>query len=133
VDERDAAFKRGGPGWLEIDHGWAGYHYLLPTRTDTRISYGAWRPELLVAGTYRILAYVPDDPGLSHAARYRVRTADGWVTRTRNQDKRRGGWVSLGVHVLTTTPSVRLADLTGEPASAKRHLAFDVIRFVPLR
>ncbi len=115
-----------------IDHGWAGHHYLLPTRADTRISYGAWRPELPVAGTYRIVAYVPDDPDLSHAARYRVRTADGWVTRTRNQDKRRGGWVGLGVHALTTTPSVRLGDLTGEPASAQRRLAFDVIRFVPL-
>lgn len=132
VDDRDPAFKRGGPGWLEIDHGWAGHHYLLPTRADTRISYGAWRPDLPVAGTYRIVAYVPDDPDLSHAARYRVRTADGWVTRTRNQDKRRGGWVGLGVHALTTTPSVRLGDLTGEPASAQRRLAFDVIRFVPL-
>lgn len=132
VDDRDPAFKRGGSGWVKVATGHAGTHYRLPAREDARLAYGAWRPRLPIAGRYRILAYVPEGDGLSHAATYRIRTADGWVTRVRNQDKRRGSWVGLGIHELSTSPSVRLADLTGEPAGWRRWLAYDVIRFVLL-
>lgn len=132
VDDGDGAFKRGGGGWVMVGTGHAGTHHRLPARDDARLAFGAWRPILPVAGRYRILAYIPDGSGLSRAATYKIRTADGWATRVRNQDKRRGTWVGLGIHELTTTPSVRLADLTGEPASWGRWLAYDAVRFVPL-
>jgi subtilisin family serine protease len=132
VDDQDSSFKRGGSGWVRVGTGHGGNHYRLPARDDVRLAFGAWRPTLPVAGRYRVVAYIPDGSGLSRAAAYKIRTADGWVTRVRNQDKRRGGWVGLGIHQLTTTPSVRLADLTGEPSSWGRWLAYDAIRFVPL-
>ena len=132
VDDGDPAFKRGGSGWIRVGTGHAGAHYRLPARDDARLAFGAWRPTLPAAGRYRIVAYIPEGSDLSRAATYRIRTADGWATRVRNQDKRRGSWVGLGIHELTTTPSVRLADLTGEPVSWGRWLAYDAIRFVPL-
>ena len=49
----------------------------------------------------------------------------------RSQYKRRGTWVSLGTHQLTTTPIVQLADKTGEGDGSGRSLAFDAVRFVP--
>ena len=57
---------------------------------------------------------------------------DERVTRVRNQNKRQGTWVSLGIHRLTTTPVVQLSDRTGERASLRRALGYDAIRFTPV-
>ena len=56
----------------------------------------------------------------------------GWVTRIRDQHKRRGTWVSLGIHHLAAAPIVQLADRTGESESLERRLAFDAARFIPV-
>ncbi len=131
VDDLDAIFRRFGTGWREGDSGYRDHHYWVPTRERTRSVYGSWRPLLAQAGWYDVRVYIPLRHATSHRASYRVRTSSGWVTRIRNQDKRRGTWVSLGIHHLTTTPIVQLADKTGEDDSLGRRLAFDAARFVP--
>jgi subtilisin family serine protease len=132
VDELDAAFRRFGPGWFEGDGGYAGHHYWAPTRADSRSLYGTWKPLLPQPGWYDILVHVPAGAhATSDRASYRIRTSTGWVTRIRSQRKRQGTWVSLGIHHLTRTPAVQLADRTDEAASLGRHVAFDAARFVP--
>ena len=132
VDDGDAAFRRYGAGWYEGSGGFAGHHFWASVRETTRTLYGAWRPVLATGGWYEVQVHIPVEHATSHSARYRVRTSTGWVTRVRNQEKRRGTWVSLGVHHLATTPIVQLSDRTGEIASLGRQLAFDAARFVPV-
>ena len=132
VDDLDPGFRRFGSGWRGAAVGYADHLYWVPTRKGSRSAYGSWKPSLPDAGSYSVMARIPVQYATSRKAAYKIRTADGWVTRVRNQYKRQGSWVSLGVHRLTRTPIVQLANLTGEPTSWGRHLAFDAIRFVPV-
>jgi hypothetical protein len=83
------------------------------------------------AGYYEVVVKIPSQHATSRKATYKIKTTDGWVSRVRSQKKRQGEWVSLGIHKLTTTPIVQLADKTGESGSLGRRLAFDAARFVP--
>jgi hypothetical protein len=78
------------------------------------------------------MAFIPRKHATSRKATYKIKTADGWITRTRSQYKRRGTWVSLGVLELTSTPVVQLSDKTTEPTVWGRRLAYDAVRFVPV-
>lgn len=131
VDDLDPAFRRAGQGWREGTSGHAGHHFWAPTRETVRTLYGAWRPLLPAEGWYDVLVHIPPTHATSRKASYRVKTSSGWVTRVRNQDKHAGTWVSLGLHHLTTTPILQLADRTGEDESLGRRLAFDGARFEP--
>ena len=128
----DPAFRRYGPSWTAAAIGYADHLWWAPTRKATRTRYAAWRPLLPQAGTYRVSAWIPESYATSRQANYRIKTAEGWVTRVRSQYKRRGSWVSLGELELTQTPIVQLADKTGEPGAWGRRLAFDAVRFVLL-
>ena len=131
VDDLDSGFKRFGPRWQRGPAGFASNHWYVPVRNNVRVHAATWRPALPVAGTYAVQVYIPGPHASSHRAVYRIRTADGWVTRVRDQAKRRGSWVTLGVHRLTRTPIVQLTDQTGEDPRSGRTLAFDAVRFVP--
>jgi hypothetical protein len=78
-----------------------------------------------------IFARIPAKSATSKSAKYRIKTADGWVTRKRNQRRHQGEWVRLGVFELTKQPVVKLSDKTGEKRSKGRRLAFDAVRFKP--
>jgi hypothetical protein len=132
VDDLDPEFRRSGTGWLEGTTGQGGHHYWAPTRRDSKKRYGAWRPLLEGPGYYDVLVFIPREHATTRKATYKVKTSDGWATRIRNQKKRQGSWVSLGIHRLTATPIVQLADRTGEAGSLGRRLAFDAARFVPV-
>jgi hypothetical protein len=131
VDDLDPAFTRAGNGWKGGPTGYDGHHFHIQVRRGARAAYGAWKPTLPAAGRFTVQAWIPGDHASSRKAAYKIRTDDGWVTRVRNQHKRRGSWVSLGVHELTRTPIVQLADVTGEPAGSGRRLALDAVRFIP--
>ena len=131
VDDLDTGFKRRGDRWQRGPAGFASNHWYVPVRNNVKTHAATWRPELPVAGTYAIQAYVPGPHATSERAVYRIKTADGWVTRVRDQAKRRGTWVTLGVHRLTHGPIVQLTDQTGEDPASGRTLAFDAVRFVP--
>lgn len=132
VDDLDPQFRRFGPGWSEADVGLGGHLYWLPAQEVERVAYGSWRPLLPAGGSYLVMARIPAAYATSSRAVYRIKTVDGWVTRVRSQEKRQGTWASLGVHELSTTPIVQLADLTGEPAGSGRTLAYDAVRFIPV-
>jgi hypothetical protein len=119
------------PGWRSGATGYDQHHFHVPVRRSTRVRYAAWKPLLPGPGRYRVEAWIPAEHASSRKAAYKVKTTDGWVTRVRNQSRRRGSWVSLGIHELGRRPIVQLADVTGEPVRFGRRLAFDAVRFVP--
>jgi hypothetical protein len=96
-----------------------------------RVRYASWKPVLPVAGTYVIQARVPQEHATTRKASYRIKTANGWVTRNRNQYYNRNKWMPLGTHSLTRAPIIQLADKTGEASGTGRKLAFDAIRLIP--
>jgi hypothetical protein len=130
VDDRDPAFRRMGSGWEEGAGGYAGSHARVLAQASTRVRYGAWRP-LLEAGDHEILVSIPPGDDWTRHATYRIRDASGWVSRVRSQAKWQGAWLSLGIHRLTESPIVQLADVTGESSGLGRQVAFDAVRFVP--
>ncbi len=131
VDDLDGGFKRFGTGWQRGPAGLASNHWYVPVRNNVEAHSATWRPQLPVAGAYAVQVYIPGPHATSQKAAYKIKTADGWVTRVRDQSKRRGGWVALGVHRLTRTPIVQLTDQTGEDPASGRTIAFDAVRFVP--
>jgi hypothetical protein len=131
VDDLDGGFRLIGDRWQRGPAGFASNHFYVRVRNNVRTHVATWRPQLPVAGTYAVQAYVPGPHATTQRASYRIKTANGWVTRIRDQQKRRGTWVMLGVHRLTTTPVVRLADQTGEDPASGRTIAVDAIRLVP--
>jgi hypothetical protein len=127
----DPAFLRSGSGWKQASSGYRKHHYWVPARSGSLVRQGNWKPVLEQPGYYKILVKLPANNATSRQAKYRIKTADGWVTRVRNQSKRAGDWVGLGVHRLTTTPILKLVDKTGEAGSLGRRLAYDAARFEP--
>lgn len=125
-------FRRNGTDWNQGNSGYADHHYWLRARRSSKKHYGAWKPTLPEAGYYDVAVRIPAAHASSRKAIYKIRTETGWVTRVRNQKKRQGTWVSLGIHRLTTTPVVQLSDRTGERASLRRALGYDAIRFTPV-
>ncbi len=132
VDERSDGFSGQGTGWRSGSGGFDGRHYWTYSAASRTDRVGTWRTTLAGPGRYRILAMIPDRHSTSRAAIYKVRTADGLVSRTVNQSVRRGSWLDLGVHALSTVGEVRLSARTGDPAGSRRMLAFDALRFVPI-
>ena len=131
IDELTSGFTRSGSGWRSATGGFANHNFWARTRAGQARAKGKWRTVLPSAGTYEILARLPSKNVTSKQARYRVKTADGWVTRKRNQKRNRGNWMRIGIFELTRNPVVKLVDKTGEARSTKRRIAFDAIRFVP--
>jgi hypothetical protein len=131
VDDLDPTFRKFGPGWQQGSTGHASHHFYAPVQKSKRVRYASWKPVLPVAGTYVIQARVPQEHATTRKASYRIKTANGWVTRNRNQYYNRNKWMPLGTHSLTRTPIIQLADKTGESSSTGRKLAFDAIRLIP--
>ena len=131
MDDLDSAFKRGGSGWNQAASGYQKHHFWTKTRSSRVVRQGNWKPILTKPGYYKVAVKIPARNATSRKAKYRIKTADGWVTRVRNQKKRAGDWVGLGVHRLTAVPILKLSDKTGEAGSLGRRLAFDAARFEP--
>ncbi len=81
---------------------------------------------------YRDAARLPGGNVTSRGAIYKVRTVDGWTIRVADQWQRRGSWLSLGIQRLPRQAEVRLTDRTRDARGARRWLAFDAVKFVPL-
>jgi subtilisin family serine protease len=132
LDDLDPGFRRFGRGWKQGASGYDGHHFYTKVRGAKRSAYASWKPALPAAGTYTVQVWVPAGHATSRKATYKIKTADGWVKRVRNQYKRRGSWVDLGKHRLTKAPLVQLANDTGEGGASGRQLAYDAVRFVPI-
>lgn len=94
------------------------------------VNYAVWRPNL-VAGSYRVCAYIPEDHAYTTNAIYEISHAGGTSPVAVNQQPLTG-WTSLGVYTFNagTGGYVRLGDWTGEPF-ATRQVGFDAIKWVP--
>jgi hypothetical protein len=131
VDDLDAGFRPSGSGWRSADSCFRKHHYWVPVRRATVVRTAAWRVTLDAPGHYEVKVKIPRRNATTRSAAYRIRTVDGFVRRVRNQWKRRGDWVSLGIHDLAGDAVVRLTDKTGERGSSGRRVAFDAVKFIP--
>lgn len=128
IDELEGGFTPKGYGWRDGSTGYGGHHYWARASGRAHV-IGIWRATL-EPGRYRVLAWLPRQHATTRKAVYKVKTADGWTKRVRNQYRNRGGWVSLGTLRFGRRAEVRLRDKTGDPKGTRRALAFDAIRFV---
>jgi hypothetical protein len=135
VDELESGFARSAATWYDAACGYGG-HSLYTYATDSMAessNSASWTPNLPEAGSYRVLAHIPQGCGvnpITAQARYRVQ-ADKAYDVTVNQNTS-DEWVSLGVFSFAAgrAGSVRLSDLTGEPYSQRRAVLFDSVRWV---
>ena len=131
VDDLSRQFVRRGGGWNQAPSGYKKHHFWVPTRAGSSKRVAKWTPTLAAPGEYRVEVRIPRAHATTRSAVYKIRTADAWVKRVRNQNKHKGRWVSLGVHRLSATPVVKLKDKTGERTLLGRSVAFDAVRFIP--
>jgi hypothetical protein len=126
VDDRSPGFTRSGTGWQTSTSGHAGRSLWTSVRAGSVRLAATWR-RTLEPGRYGIEVYIPRQNAATQKARYVIATAAGSATRVVDQWQNRGRWVSLGVHDLAATASVRLTDRTGERVPYR--IAFDAVRF----
>jgi hypothetical protein len=137
IDERESSFSRSAANWYSAACG-AGDHtfYTFATNNPAEsTNRGVWRPNLPYRGTYRVLAHIPRNCGLSSLtgnARYVVHSAGGSTVVPINQNSVEG-WVDLGVYTFDAGNggAVELDDLTGEALAARRVIVFDAVKWVP--
>ena len=136
MDDGGFCFVREGRYFWAVEAGTNDLaHYTWAAEGD-RDSYGRWRFDVEVPGTYRVEAFVPDAGPASAAAPYWI--GDEAAPVVADQEAARGGWIDLGEHDLAAGPSeVRLEDNTGEPFRGiddpgSRRVLFDTIRLTPV-
>ncbi|MBN1886354.1 MAG: hypothetical protein JW850_00125 [Thermoflexales bacterium] len=134
VDDTDPGFVKGGSasGWRTVQEGYGGS--LTWTRNNdaahSNYNWARWYPEL-AAGTYEVLAFIPERYTTTSNAVYWISHADGYTRRVVDQSISGSQWVSLGSYRFRGTRDdyVSLNDITGE-RRLTRLIAFDAVRWV---
>ena len=133
-------------GWYRFtnDRGFSNYLTLNATTSDQSTNWGTWRPNLPVAGQWRVemynvvhAFYVWPCFGYSLSADtsnavYTIYYNGGSMPKSIDQQNTgAGSWVDLGTYRFSagTNGYVYLSDLTGEPLTS-RYVLFSAIRFV---
>lgn len=70
------------------------------TRPRKYANYASYRFRIPRKGRYTVFARWPANSGYNSRARFRIRTANGWVYRSRDQRRNGGRWVKLGTFTL---------------------------------
>ncbi|MFD7996473.1 hypothetical protein ACFV3Q_33225 [Streptomyces mexicanus] len=133
------------PGKIDTHQIGAGYgNHFWFTHTRSPESYPPPGDRMKVTGTWRlgskiteyagqaeVFAHIPDHGAQTTAAKYRIETAFGTVTKTISQaDNQSNKWVSLGSYRFNdTTPQVSLDNFNG--GDGTKDIAFDAVAFVP--
>lgn len=88
------------------------YRYANPARVH---GFASFRIRIPKRGKYAVFARWPANSGYNSKTRFKIRTANGWVTRVRNQRKNGGKWVNLGTFVMAKGDRrwVRISRKTG--------------------
>ncbi len=105
-------------------------YWTYSIETEPRKNWAQWRPNLPVAGTYDVYAFVPLCSATAHTAHYHVFAGDSLIDEViLNQASQGGVWVYLGSYNLPagTSSYIHLNDVTGEE---RKLLAFDAVRWV---
>ena len=87
VDDLAGGFTPTGYGWRGGATGYAGHHYWARASRRAHLT-GIWRATL-EPGRYRVLAWLPRQHATTRKAVYKVKSADGWAKRVRNQYQQR--------------------------------------------
>ncbi len=133
VDERDSGFTKGGSYWQDDwAHGYAGHMFWTCVNGSVTDSWAEWRPNLASAGSYEVLAYIPDYHTNTNNAAYEIHHRDGVTTVRVAQSPFSNTWLSLGSFNFNAGSAgyVRLTDATGEPASCTTQIGFDAMKWV---
>ncbi len=133
-----------GSAWHRITGYGGQYAYLtLNTNVASQSTNSAtWQPNLPVAGTYKIEAYIPNHSVIywqcptktitsdTSDARYTIYHANGTNTVSKNQAPLANSWLYLGTFTCDSGASckVKLSDLNGE-AALTRTISFSAVRY----
>ncbi len=135
VDDTDPGFVKGGSptGWRTA---YEGYNDRLTwTRNNdvehANYNWARWYPRL-TPGRYEVLVYIPQRYTTTNNAVYWISHAEGYTSRSVDQDANGDRWVSLGTYTFRGTREdyVSLNDITGEPRLT-RLIAFDAVKWEP--
>lgn len=73
------------------------YRFANPARVH---GFASFRIKIPKRARYAIYARWPANSGYNASTRFKIRTANGWVTRVRSQRKNGGRWVRLGTFTM---------------------------------
>lgn len=132
IDDKHAGFTTFRPGWNRQRVGHAKRSLWTVVRKSNVKRYAVWQTTLDAPGTYKVMVKFPKRKATTRKATYKVISAEGVKTVTRNQKKKAGRWVWLGAFEFDATAKVKLRDRTGERTASGRTIVFDVVKFVPL-
>ncbi|MEZ4449353.1 MAG: GH25 family lysozyme [Nannocystaceae bacterium] len=137
IDDVDACFRHEGDpeSWYIAERGYGGSLTWTHAITGEVDHIGTWSLYFEAAGLYRVEAHVDPDYATSAAATYRIFGASGEIPVTMDlASADADGWLDLGTFDFQAAGHgqlIHLDDVTGEPSSALKRLAFDAIRVTP--
>ncbi len=130
VDEKDPGFQRADvPHWAASNVGHGGGAVVTFASPSTAANTASWTAQLPAPGRYLVSVFVPSREATTRNATYTVVHQGGETVARVNQAAVSDVWVPLGVFDCDRQGVVRLTDVTGEPAAAKRKVAFDAVRW----
>lgn len=133
VDEKDPGFQRADvPHWSPSDIGHGGGAVFTFASPSTAANTATWTAQLPAPGRYLVSVFVPRREATTRNATYTVVHRGGEAVARVNQAAVSDVWVPLGVFDCESPAVVRLSDVTGEPAAAKRKVCFDAVKWQPV-
>lgn len=137
IDDQESGFERSQNSWHESACGFGNHTYWTYATDGAEENWARWRVRLPQAGRWHVYAARPqgcsDTAGkaFSKQAKYKIQTANGSVTVTRDQNTN-DDWIDLGIYNFNTGDgtNVSLGDSTGEPLNSWRVLFFDTVKWV---
>jgi murein DD-endopeptidase MepM/ murein hydrolase activator NlpD len=145
VDDSGPGFSSSGD-WKQSDVGYGGgSRYAASSFPGSAVQpwraalldpplLAVWRPQLPVAGRYRVLAYIPyalNGMDESRDLRYLIRHSGGESAATVNSEDARNWWADLGTYELSAENALVLGGtLAGDQ---RRGVWIDAVAFVPVK
>ncbi|MEU0264243.1 hypothetical protein [Streptomyces sp. NPDC006183] len=119
----------------QLGAGFGGHFYFGHTRKDDdkgqRLKFtGTWKLNApLTTDDAKVWVHLPDHGAHTKLARYEVKTAEGWVSKTVSQPGTTNRWVDIGVYRFSGgIPEVRLSTITAD-GTGDQDIAFDAVAF----
>lgn len=110
-DLMTSQFKTSG-SWVNSTYhsntNYGGTHKAFTKPTKRTKANARFKVHTPYRGVYEVYAWWPADPGYNSRTKFKIKTVNGWVTRTLNQKENGGRWVSLGRYTLDGGTSFKI-------------------------
>lgn len=129
VDNTTAGRFTASSKWISSDYDETemfGHNYRALRKPSSTARAARWKVKVPSSGRYYVAARWPANSGYTGRATYRIKTSDGWKTKTVSQKTNGGRWIRLGAYNLAAGDEWKIA--LASTTSSKGYIIADAVR-----